>query len=104
MQAGTTIFLVLNTEMAPFDDAKVRQAMNYAIDKDKVVRLLHGMAAPVKGVLPSTMPGFNTNLTGYPFDPAKARQLLAASGHADGFSCKLWCAGGGDGDSFRHSI
>ena len=76
--------------MAPFDNLKVRQAMNYAIDKAKVVRLLQGMATPVQGVLPSMMPGFNTNLAGYPFDPAKARQLLAASGHAGGFSCKLW--------------
>jgi ABC-type transport system substrate-binding protein len=48
------------------------------------------MGFPINGVLPSTMPGFNTNLNGYAFDPAKARQLLAESGHADGFSCKLW--------------
>ena len=91
MQGPLTEFLVLNTEMAPFDDLKVRQAMNYAIDKDKVVKLLHGTATPVNGVLPSTMPGFNTNLAGFPYDPARARQLLAASGHAGGLSCKLWC-------------
>jgi len=91
MQGPLTEFLVLNTEMAPFDDLKVRQAMNYAIDKNKVVKLLHGTATPVNGVLPSTMPGFNTNLAGFRHDPARARQLLAASGHAGGFSCKLWC-------------
>jgi peptide/nickel transport system substrate-binding protein len=90
IQIGATYFLVLNTEMAPFDNLKVRQAMNYAIDKNKIVRLMHGMIVPVKGVLPSTMPGFNTNLNGYAFDPAKARQLLAESGHADGVSCKFW--------------
>jgi ABC-type transport system substrate-binding protein len=49
------------------------------------------MATPAKGILPSTMPGFNPNLVGYSFDPAKARQLLAASGHPNGFSFKLWC-------------
>jgi peptide/nickel transport system substrate-binding protein/oligopeptide transport system substrate-binding protein len=91
MQAAETDWLVLNTEMEPFDDPKVRQAMNYAIDKHKLVRLIHGMATPAKGILPPTMPGFNTNLTGYPFDTNEARQLLAASGHADGPSCKLWC-------------
>ena len=90
MQVGTTTFLVLNTEMEPLDDLKVRQAINYAINKDKIVKLLHGMAKPAKGVLPSTMPGFNANLTGYPFDTAKARQLLAASGRADGVSFKFW--------------
>ena len=94
MEAGVMDYLVLNTEMKPFDDVRVRQAMNYAIDKDKLVRLLHGMAAPAKGILPSTMPGFNPNLRGYSFDPAKARQLLAASGHTNGFSFKLWCWNG----------
>jgi ABC-type transport system substrate-binding protein len=91
MEAGVMDYMVLNTEMKPFDDVRVRQAMNYAVDKDKLVRLHHGMAAPAKGILPSTMPGFNPNLVGYSFDPAKARRLLAASGHADGFSFKLWC-------------
>jgi ABC-type transport system substrate-binding protein len=69
--------------------------MNYAIDKQKMVRLLHGMVIPARGVLPPMMPGYNSNLVEYPFDPAKARQLLAESGHPNGFSCKLWFAGGG---------
>jgi ABC-type transport system substrate-binding protein len=77
--------------MAPFDQLQVRQAMNFAIDKGKIVRLMHNTVIPAKGVLPPSMPGFNPNLSGYLYDPAKARQLLAASGYADGFSCKLWC-------------
>jgi ABC-type transport system substrate-binding protein len=64
--------------------------MNYAIDRDKVVRLLHYTVAPANSVLPPPIPGFNPNLKVYSYDPAKARQLLAESGHADGFSCKLW--------------
>ena len=96
MQAAATVFLWLNTEMEPFTNRLVRQAMNYAIDKAKVVRLLHGMATPANGILPSTMPGFNTNLAGYPFDTAKARQLLAASGHAADLSCKLWFEAGNE--------
>jgi ABC-type transport system substrate-binding protein len=94
ISAAETWFLALNTEMEPFDQLKVRQAMNYAIDKDKVVRLLHNTVIPAKGILPPPMPGFNPNLTGYPYDPAKARQLLAESGHASGFSCKLWFEAG----------
>jgi len=80
--------------MPPFDQLKVRQAMNYAIDKDKIVRLLHHTVVSAKGLLPPPMPGFNPDLTGYPYDPAKARQLLAASGHTSGFSCKLWFEAG----------
>ena len=80
--------------MPPFDDLKVRQAMNYAIDKHKIVRLLHGMVTPANGFLPPVMPGFNPNRTAYPYDPSKARQLLAAAGHANGFSCKLWFEAG----------
>lgn len=92
--ASDTWFLALNTEMPPFDRLKVRQAMNYAINKDKILRPLHGTVMPANGVLPPPMPGFNPNLTGYPYDPAKARQLLAEAGHADGFSCKLWIESG----------
>ena len=90
IDASETWFLALNTEMAPFDQLPVRQAMNYAIDRDKVVRLLHHTVMPAKGILPPPIPGFNPNLTGYPYDPAKARQLLDASGYTNGFSCKLW--------------
>ena len=88
--AGASDFLSLNVEMPPFDNLKVREAMNYAIDKDKLCRLLHGMIMPAAGILPPTMPGYNPNLVGFPYDPAKARRLLAKAGHPDGFSFKLW--------------
>jgi oligopeptide transport system substrate-binding protein len=87
-------YVCLNTEMEPFDNPRVRQAVNYAIDKEKIVRLLHGMVLPANGVLPPTMPGFNSKLAGYGYDPGKARQLLAESGHANGFTCKLWYEAG----------
>ncbi len=92
--AAFTWFLVLNTEMEPFDQLKVRQAISYAIDKNKIVKQLHNSVMPAKGILPPPMPGFNANLMGYPYDPPKARQLLAESGHPQGFSCKLWFEAG----------
>ena len=90
MSAASSFFLVLNVEMPPFDQLKVRQAMNYAIDKDKIVHLLHHTVTPANSVLPPPIPGFNPDLHIYDYDPAKARQLLAESGHPDGFTCKLW--------------
>ncbi len=90
LSAANTWFLYLNTEMEPFTNLQVRQAMNYAIDKQKLARLVHGTILPAKSILPPMMPGFNTNLHGFPYDPAKARQLLAAAGHPDGITCKLW--------------
>jgi len=94
MEGAASDFLSLNVEMPPFDDLKVRQAMNYAVNKEKMIRLLHGTVMPANGILPVTMPGFNTNLTGYSYDPAKARQLLAESGHPKGFSFKFWYLAG----------
>ncbi|MGO8698729.1 MAG: ABC transporter substrate-binding protein [Limisphaerales bacterium] len=88
--AGMIWYLNLNTEMRPFDNLKVRQAVAYAVDKQKLVQLLHGMVTVANGVLPPTMPGFNPNLTSYPYDPAKARQLLAEAGYAEGFTCRIW--------------
>src|SRR5438874_11052069 len=90
MALATTMYVSLNTEVPPFDDRRVRQAMNYAVDKDRIVRLTHGRAIPARGVLPPIMPGFNPNLRGYRFDPEKARRLLRESGHPGGFSCELW--------------
>jgi ABC-type transport system substrate-binding protein len=90
ISAASSWYLALNVEMPPFDQLKVRQAMNYAIDKNKVIRLLHQTVVAAKGILPPPMPGFNPNLKDYPYDPAKARQLLAESGFTNGFTCKLW--------------
>jgi len=92
--AAETWYLFLNTEMAPFTNLQVRRAMSYAVDRNKIIRLLHHTALPNIGVLPPGIPGFNTNLTGHPYDPARARQLLAAAGYPEGFSCRLWVVAG----------
>lgn len=73
-------YLGLNVNMPPFDDLKVRQAFAHAIDRDKIANLvLKGTASPAKGILPPGMPDYNEELTGLPYDPERARQLLAAS-------------------------
>jgi len=77
-------YIGFNVEEPPFDDQKVRQAFNYAIDKDKYVEVVwKKMQLKADGILPPGMPGYNENLQGYPYDPEKARQLIAESKYGD---------------------
>ena len=71
----------------PFADRRVRQAVNYALNKEAMVNdLLLGMAKPSgQPAVPTTF-GYNPDVKPYPYDPAKARQLLAEAGYADGLS------------------
>jgi ABC-type transport system substrate-binding protein len=75
----------LNVTAKPFDDVRVRRALNYARNKAHTVKLLNGLAVPSHGLLPPSMPGRDETLEPYPYDPAKARALLAEAGYPDGF-------------------
>ena len=83
-------YLSMNTEISPFDNVLVRQAVNYAVDKKRIIRLMSGRGVPARGVLPPGMPGFNPHRTGYPYTPAKAKQLLREAGFPEGFETELW--------------
>jgi ABC-type transport system substrate-binding protein len=76
----------MNVEARPFDDVRVRRALNYAVDKHHQVKLLNGLGVPSHGILPPAMPGRDDALEPYPYDPDKARALLAEAGYPDGFS------------------
>jgi ABC-type transport system substrate-binding protein len=84
-----TQYLGMNSQMAPFTDLRVRQAFNYAIDKHKLIALLNGRGVVARGVMPPTLPGFDPDLKGYPYDPDRARQLLAEAGMKK-LSVELW--------------
>jgi peptide/nickel transport system substrate-binding protein/oligopeptide transport system substrate-binding protein len=86
----SSAFVFLNTEMPPLTNRLVRQAINYAVDKTR--RVASGRFTPAKGLIPPVMPAFNTNLIGYPFDRAKARQLLAESGIPLPIHLTMWYA------------
>jgi ABC-type transport system substrate-binding protein len=75
----------MNVTRKPFDDRRVRLAMNYAIDKRSAIVLSNGRAVPAHGILPPPMPGYDESLNDYPYDPALARQLLTQAGYRDGF-------------------
>ncbi|MEW6261760.1 MAG: ABC transporter substrate-binding protein [Thermodesulfobacteriota bacterium] len=76
-----------NLDFEPFKKKEVRQAINYAIDKELIInKLLKGKAVPAVGFLPTTSPAFDKNLKPYPFDPKKAKELMVKAGYPNGFS------------------
>lgn len=76
-------YIGLNVDQAPFDDPKVRQAFNLAIDKEALANVvLRQTVTPAAGILPPDMPGYNPDIKGLGFDPERARQLLAESQYA----------------------
>ncbi|MCH8224690.1 MAG: peptide ABC transporter substrate-binding protein [Chloroflexi bacterium] len=73
-------YMGMNSNVPPFDDRNVRQALNYAIDKELIARVvLQNLSIPAQGILPPGFPGYNPEIQGYEFDPAKAMQLLRDS-------------------------
>ena len=74
-----------NTSDPPFDDVKVRQAFNYAIDRQTLAStLLQDQVVPAAGILPPGFPGYNPDLKGYEYDPAKASRLIQESKYGSG--------------------
>jgi ABC-type transport system substrate-binding protein len=94
--AGTipaVILLCLNTQVKPFDNLKVRQAIEYAINKPHLMQLLNNRGAAATSILPRALPGFaNDTYNPYPYDPAKAKALLTEAGYPNGFSTTLGSA------------
>jgi peptide/nickel transport system substrate-binding protein/oligopeptide transport system substrate-binding protein len=85
-----TTYITMNTQMKPFDDARVRQAVNYAINKARILKLINGRAAIANQPLPPGIPGYDTSYKGYPYDPKKAKELLKEAGLEGGFSTVLY--------------
>ena len=80
----STDYIGMNVNEPPFDDPKVRQALNYAINKEAIARdVLADLVVPATGILPPDFPGYNPNLNGYKYDPELARQLLRESKYGD---------------------
>ncbi|MDH6265600.1 ABC-type transport system substrate-binding protein [Rhizobium sp. SG_E_25_P2] len=85
-----TGYITLNTKVKPFDNVKVRQAVNMAVNKERITRILNGRATPANQPLPPLMPGYDKSFTGYAYDVEKAEALLAEAGYADGFETVLF--------------
>ncbi len=89
-QAGLTIlYVAMTTNVAPFTDKRVRQAMNYAVDKDAINKGLYGGATTASQGMPPVLWGYNKAVTPYPYDVEKARALLKEAGFPNGFSTEM---------------
>ena len=83
-------YVALNTMRKPFDDLRVRQALNYAVDKQAMSKVVYGgYATPLDSPLPPLLNGY-VKVGAYPHDVAKAKQLLAEAGYPNGFDSVLW--------------
>jgi ABC-type transport system substrate-binding protein len=85
-----TGYVSMNVRMKPFDNKKVRQAVNMAINKQRICMIINNRAVPANQPLPPAMPGYDKNYKGYPYDPAKAKALLAEAGFPNGFATELY--------------
>lgn len=83
-------YISMNVTQKPFDNPKVREAINYAINRRALVKVAFaGYATPATGVMPPTIE-YAESYQPWPYDPAKARELLKEAGYTNGFSTTLW--------------
>lgn len=83
-------YATMNVTRKPFDDVRVRRALNHAVDKAAYAKVVYnGYASTLDAPIPPRL-GFYAKQDPYPYDPAKAKQLLAEAGHAGGFETEMW--------------
>lgn len=84
-------YVALNTMRKPFDDPRVRLALNYAVDKNAFLKVVFGgYGVLLDSPLPANLSGYVSQGAPYPYDPAKAKALLAEAGYPNGFESTLW--------------
>lgn len=91
-QPGLNVgYLAYNTTKKPFDDVRVRKAVNMAINKQAIVDAVYlGTGVAAKNPIPPTQWSYNNAVKDDPFDPVAAKKLLAEAGLANGFTTDLW--------------
>ncbi len=91
-QEGLNVgYLAFNTQKPPFDDVRVRQALNLATNKDAIINsVFQGAGKTAKNPIPPTMWSYNNKVVDYNYDPVKAKQLLKEAGYENGFSTNIW--------------
>ena len=93
---GLRMFLLaMNVAHKPFDNKLVRQAVNYSVDAPAIVKnIFDGIGYPLNGPVGSNVIGADPKHKRYPYDPKKARELLAQAGYKDGCDVQLYYSPG----------
>lgn len=79
------VYIGMNAKADPFKNHRVRQAIYYAVDRQKITQeITKRGSVPARGVLPPGIAGFDPNFRGYPYNPKKALELLAEAGYPEG--------------------
>ncbi len=87
----SVFYLAINCQKAPVNNVKVRQALNYAINREKLSQLFgDSQATLARGPIPRNVAGYNAGLAGYEYNPQKAKVLLAEAGWKSGTKLRLW--------------
>jgi dipeptide transport system substrate-binding protein len=91
-QEGLNVgYVSFNVEKKPFDNKLVRQALNLAVDKESILKSVYqGAGQAAKNPIPPTMWSYNDKVKAYPYDLAKAKELMAKAGYANGAEVELW--------------
>jgi peptide/nickel transport system substrate-binding protein len=91
-QPGMNVaYLAFNTQKKPFDNPKVRQALNYAVNKEGIIKSFYsGLAEPAINPIPPFMWGYNDKIKDYEFNLDKAKKLLAEAGYPNGFEVDFY--------------
>lgn len=85
------VYIGLNNEKPPFDDLRVRRALNMAVDVEAIIaHLLFGTGRRARGVIPGALRGGPEPGERYPYDPEAARSLLVEAGYPGGFAMEIW--------------
>jgi ABC-type transport system substrate-binding protein len=87
-----TGYVTMNVNIKPFDNVAVRQAVNMAINKDRIVQIINNRAVPANQPLPPAMPGYDKGFKGYTFDIEGAKAKLKEAGLEGGFETDLYVA------------
>ncbi|HJT13575.1 MAG TPA: ABC transporter substrate-binding protein [Dongiaceae bacterium] len=87
-----TGYVTMNVNIKPFDNVAVRQAVNMAINKDRIVQIINNRAVPANQPLPPAMPGYDKSFKGYTYDVEGAKAKLKEAGLEGGFETDLYVA------------
>jgi oligopeptide transport system substrate-binding protein len=85
------VYVGINTTRGPLKDARVRQAINCAVDVPRIIeRLISGRGTRAAGVIPPVLTGYDSTRKPYQYDTTKARALLREAGYPNGIDVELW--------------